>query len=873
MATSNRLPDTVRPETYSIELRPDLGDFTFRGSESIRIRVARPVKTIILNAKELQVHEATVRSSRGRPVPAARIDTEPTTERVRLTFADPIPKGAATLALGFTGTLNDQLAGFYRSKYTTTAGKEGYMAATQFEATDARRAFPCWDEPAAKASFEVTLIVPDGMAAVSNTPVLQDERLVDGTHRVRFAKTPTMSTYLLAFVIGPLEALKGSMAGKTELGVWALPDRVGHGRWALESASRILSYLNEYYGIPYPLEKLDHVALQDFAAGAMENWGAITYRERILLFDPSTSSAQTSQNIVDVIAHETAHMWFGDLVTMAWWDDLWLNESFASWMGNKAVDALHPEWRMWTQFLLFDTIRGLSLDGLRNSHPIEVRVEDPAEIREIFDEISYSKGASILWMLEQFLGEDAFRRGLRRYLNAHRYGNARTEDLWTALEDVSRKPVRALMGTWTKQTGFPLVDVQISRKAKEATVRLTQSRFLYEHLAGAPAGKALWKVPVRIARAGAPEVERSLMEKRTETRKVAKGKRPPDRDWIKVNAGQSGFYRVNYPPEEWDRLRRAVVAGELEAEDRLGLQNDAYALTVAGYLPAMSFLELTSAYRDEDNTTVWQGIADSLMGFESLIADRPYLDSFYEYARDLFRPVVARTGWAPKKGEGHLDALRRMTVLSRLGHYLDRPVLDEASRRFADSLKDPASLPPDLRSVVYGLVAQEADEATYETLWGLEQKSALQEEQVRLLLALTRPRGESLLRETLARALSDAVRFQDAPIVIRGVATSRPSVGRDLAWTFIKANWDELYRRYSPSGFLIRGLAAVPETFASANRAREIEAFFKSHPSPGVRRTVKQVMEKIRVNAAWLRRNDKALAAWFRGHEPSTARE
>ena len=872
MATAHRLPDTVRPETYSIELRPNLGEFTFRGSESIRIQVARPTKTIILNAKDLEVQEATVRSSRGRSVPAARIDTDPAAERLRLTFADPIPKGAATLALAFTGTLNDQLAGFYRSKYTTAAGKEGYMAATQFESTDARRAFPCWDEPAAKAAFEVTLIVPDGMAVVSNTPVLRDERLEDGTHRVRFAKTPRMSTYLLAFIIGPLEVLKGSTRGKTEIGVWALPDRVGHGRWALESASRILDFLNEYYGIPYPLEKLDHVALQDFAAGAMENWGAITYRERILIFDPATSSAQTSQNIVDVIAHETAHMWFGDLVTMAWWDDLWLNESFASWMGNKTVDALHPDWRMWTQFLLFDTIRGLALDGLRNSHPIEVRVEDPAEIREIFDEISYSKGASILWMLEQFLGEDAFRRGLRSYLKAHRYGNARTEDLWSALQDASGKPVRSLMGTWVKQTGFPLLDVRVSRKGKDATVRLTQSRFLYEHVAGAREGKTLWKVPVRIARAGAPEIERFLMEKRTENRSVPKGKRLSERDWIKLNAGQSGFYRVNYPPDEWERLRRAVAAGELEARDRLGLQNDAYALTVAGYLPATAFLELTSAYKDEDDTTVWQGISDSLIGFESLIADRPYLESFYRYARDLFRPVVTRTGWVPRKGEGHLGALRRMTVLARLGHYLDKPVLDEASRRFATYLKDSASLSPDLRAVVYGLVAQEAEEPTYETLWGLEQKSVLQEEQVRLLVALTRTRRESLLRETLARALSDAVRFQDVPIVIRGVATSRPSVGRDLAWTFIKTNWDELYRRYSPSGFLIRGLAAVPETFASADRAREIEAFFKGHPSPGVRRTVKQVMEKIRVNAAWLRRNDKDLASWFREHAARTGR-
>ncbi len=382
MATEHRLPDTVRPEKYSIELRPNLKAFSFEGSESIRIQVARPTKTIVLNAEGLEVREATVSSSKGGSLPATSIDFDSKREVLRLDFAESVPSGPATLRLSFSGTLNDELAGFYRSRYTMSDGKQGYMAATQFESTNARRAFPCWDEPAAKATFEVSLVVPDGMTAISNTPPLDEKDLGDGTRLVRFAETPRMSTYLLAFAIGPLDTIEGKARRGTKLAVWALPDRIGHSRWALDEAIRILDYLNDYYGIPYPLEKLDHIALQDFAAGAMENWGAITYRERILLFDPATSSAQTRQTIVEVIAHETAHMWFGDLVTMAWWDDLWLNESFASWMGAKTTGALHPEWKMWTQFLEEDIVRGLALDGLKSSHPIEVPVRDPAEIRE-----------------------------------------------------------------------------------------------------------------------------------------------------------------------------------------------------------------------------------------------------------------------------------------------------------------------------------------------------------------------------------------------------------------------------------------------------------------------------------------------------------
>ena len=518
---------------------------------------------------------------------------------------------------------------------------------------------------------------------------------------------------------------------------------------------------------------------------------------------------------------------------------------------------------MWTQFFGFDTINGLTLDGLRSSHPIEVDVKDPAEIREIFDEISYSKGASILRMLERFLGEAAFRRGLRAYLREHSYGNARTEDLWRALEAASGKPVRAVMGTWTRQTGFPLLEVQVTRKNGEARIVLSQARFLYGHILGQPRERTTWKVPVHVARAGQRKPTSFLMEKPKASQSLGRSRRRPDDDWIKVNAGQSGFYRVNYPAEEWARLRRAVAAKELDTSDRIGLQNDAYDLTRAGYLPATTFLELTSEYRDEDDVTAWRMIVESLHDFETLISDEPYLNRLDAYGRDLFRLAGKRSGWDPKPGEGHLETLKRTTVLGRLGHYEDRGVLAEASKRFTRSLKDPASLHPDLRALVYALVAQAADPSTYETLWDLEQKAALQEEKVRLLLALTKTRDAGLLQETLRRSLTDAVRSQDAVLVITNVATSRPSLGRDLAWSFVKKNWDELYRRYAESGFLIRRLVEIAQAFTTPEAAKDVQRFFGAREAPEVHRMVQQTVEKIRVNAAWRKKNGKALARWF----------
>ncbi len=856
---ARQLPNTVIPERYRLSLTPDLQNFTFDGHVEIDIRVNTPTSEIVLNAAELAFHEASL-SQDGSEISAASIGTDEDAETATITLSSEAAPGPATLAISYQGVLNDQLKGFYRSRYQDAEGNEQYLATTQFEATDARRALPCWDEPALKATFQVSMTVPSQLAAVSNTPIVGESIAGNDLKTVQFAETPRMSTYLLAFVVGDLACVEETAPNGTLMRVFATRGNEHLGQFALNTAIRLLEYYNDYFGIPYPLEKLDHFAIPDFAAGAMENWGAITYREVALLFDPENSAAPTRQRIVEIIAHEMAHMWFGDLVTMEWWDDLWLNESFASWMGNKATDALFPEWSMWTQFLYQDVGEGLRIDALRNSHPIEANVKDPGEIREIFDAISYNKGASILWMLEQYLGEDTFRDGLRVYLSRHKYGNAQGADLWRAMEEESGRPVISLMDSWIKQTGFPALTVEPSPDSKSLT--LSQKRFLYDQLLGEDPGDTIWKVPVSIARSDGSATPPTLMEGPSLELSTGAAK-----GWTKVNSGQNGFYRVRYALDMLPPLLTAASSFDLPPTDRLGLQSDLFALVKAGLEPATRYLDLVGAYKSETDATVWTDLSTNLRELEVLLADHPSLDQLRAFNKTVYENIVKRLGWEESPGEGHLDALLRTTVLARAGGLGSESVLEEARDRFQRFLQDPTSLRPDIRGVAYSLVALDADRDLYETLWELEDRATLQEEKRRLLGAVSRPRDPDLLQETLERSLSDRVRAQDAPLVIISVAANR--FGRDLAWDFVKENWAEFDRRYGKGGFMIMRLVSITEDFTTLERADEVEAFFEANPVAGAQRTVQQALESIRLNARWLELNSDAVAAWLTGN-PST---
>ncbi len=862
-ASPHRLPDNVRPVCYRLALEPDLTAFTFAGRAEVEADVTERTSEVTLNAAELRIASAQVQTPDGAAMDADAIDQDAKAERATLRFPSPLEPGRAVLRMEFTGVLNDQLCGFYRSSYTDADGAERYMAATQFEATDARRAFPCWDEPAVKAAFEVTLVVPEELEAISNMPVSRTEAAPDGRKAVTFERTPPMSTYLLAFVVGDMARVEGEADDGTLVRVWATRGKEELGRFALENSIAALRYMNEYFGVPYPLAKMDHIALPDFAAGAMENWGAITYRETALLYDPGDSAPQAKQRIMEVVAHEMAHMWFGDLVTMEWWDDLWLNESFASWMGDKTVDHLYPEWEMWTQFVSHDTNAALGLDGLRNSHPIEAQVDDPAEIRELFDAISYSKGGSVLRMLEDYVGVETFRNGLRSYLSRHAYGNARGAHLWEAIGEAGEEsgadlpmPVVPLMEAWIKQIGYPSLSVEITRGAGETQAAVAQSRFLYDRLLGEPEGGAQWPAPVSIVSSGGQTSKRLLSGARAQF-DVGAG----DARWVKLNAGQTGFFRVAYAEDEWRRLGEAVAAQALPPVDRLGLQNDAYALVKAGRLPATVFLELAQAFTAERDAIVWGDLAANLRGMESLLAFTPHLDAFRAYARGLFEGVAEEVGWDAQPGDGHLESLRRSAVISAFGGYGGESALREALARFRRHASGESTLAPEIRAAAFGLAAQQGGRAVYDDLWRLHRAAGLHEEKVRILGALTRVRDGALLADLLSRSMSGEVRSQDAPIVL--VQAGANPDGRERTWEFVKENWEEIDRRYGKGGFAIMRLVSIAGGFAGAEREEDTRAFFEERPAPSAARSIQQALESIRLNTRWLEINAGAVGEWL----------
>ena len=854
------LPQNVTPRRYRLRLQPDLDSFTFSGDQAVDIEILEPTSSITLNAMDLWIRGASV-SVDGTAIAAGTISLDSSNETATLEFGQELSTGPARLDMSFTGVLNDKLLGFYRSEYISQDGQARYLATTQFEATDARRAFPCWDEPARKASFDVTLVFAEGLQAVANTPAVEETSPGPGLKSVRFAETPVMSTYLLAFIVGDLVSIEADAANGTRMGIWTTPGKEDQAQFALDTSVKLLGYFNDYFGIPYPLPKLDHIAIPDFAAGAMENWGAITYRETALLVDPVNSSAGTRQRVAEVVAHEMAHMWFGDLVTMEWWDDLWLNESFASWMGTKAVDWLFPDWEMWTQFVNMDTNRALSLDGLKNSHPIEQEVKNPAEVSQLFDAISYSKGASVIRMLEQFLGPETFRQGLNRYLSNNMYANARTQDLWSALEEESGQPVTSIMDSWVKQMGYPVLQVDSERAEEHLELSMSQERFVYDRPLGPGSPEdggsdpEVWQVPVTVNSGGEASAATVMEGRETRLEMPAVG------GWFKVNSGQTGFYRVNYSNDDWQRLVPAVSSLELSATDRLGVQNDAYALSKAGLLPISQFLELAGAYVNETDASVWSDLASNLRDIEQLIAGDPVHPAYQEFARGLFGPAARRAGWGPRPGDGHLDALLRTTVLGQAGSYEDREVLREATVQFQRYLSDHDSVHPDLRGVVCSLAAQAGDRSTYDRLWELEGQASLQEEKIRLLLALTRFQDTGLLNETLERALSSRVRSQDTITVVGGVAANIR--GREPAWEFVKSNWAEFDRRYGSGGFGLMRLVSICSSFNTEEKMADVERFFTDHPTPAAERTIRQALERMRLNINWLERNRHDLSAWF----------
>ena len=811
-----RLSPDVRPVAYRLHLEPNLESATFAGTVEIDLDLATASSAITLHAIELDVEPAELVAGSATFVSSSPT-FDATYETATFAFASEIPAGRSTMLLRFTGILNDQLHGFYRSTFTDDAGVEHVIATTQFEATDARRAFPCFDEPSLKATYQTTLVIPEHLEAYSNTAVIADVATGDGRRSVTFAETMIMSTYLVAFVVGPFEATAVTMVRGVPVRI-VYPVGKGHlCAWAMEAAVHALEFFTDYFAIAYPGDKVDLVAIPDFAAGAMENLGCVTFRETELLIDPATASTAELERVALVINHELAHMWFGDLVTMGWWEGIWLNEAFATFMESICTDHFRPEWKKWVGFNPSRDM-AFTVDGQHSTRPIEYEVISPNDCRGMFDILTYVKGCSILRMLEQFLGEETFRDGIRIYLKRHAYANTVTADLWAALEEASSLPVGQIMDTWIYQGGYPLISVEDGV--------LTQQPFAYAESTGTSAIGSIWQVPVLI---------RSLDDDATETVVVSGENATYGTSGAAIiNAGGSGFYRTRYSSAQLATIAARLT--ELDELERAVLLSDTWASVLVGQSSFDDVLTLALGLADLDEPATWTVVATALRMANRIVvdADRPALAAA---TQRICGPVLARLGVAPITGESHQAAELRAIVLDLLGVLAEDPaVISYATQRF-----DASDVSGDLADAIVGVVMNLGRPGDLATCEARRQAASNPQDEQRWLFAGARSADADGVLALVDRCFTD-VRTQDAPYLLAALIRNR-LVGVDV-WRAATARWAEANAKF-PHGSTVAVAAGVTTIVESAEVAQEVRAFHEANPVEAGQRQVEQFLDLL----------------------------
>jgi puromycin-sensitive aminopeptidase len=847
-----RLPRHILPHRYDLRLEPDLDRATFAGRETVVLTITQTTGFIVLNAVDLVISSAILEGSSSTRQNAT-IELHDSTQRCQLTFSQPIAPGEWKLHLTFQGKLNDQLRGFYRSTYKDHAGVTHWMAATQFEATDARRAFPCWDEPDFKAVFATTLVIDPRLTAVSNTAVAS-ESIESGKKVLRFADSIKMSTYLVAFIVGKIEATQPIFVGKAPLRLWTVPGKQPLTSFGHEIAVASLKFFEEYYGIPYPGDKLDLLAIPDFASGAMENLGAITFRETALLVDRQSATHGELERVADVVAHENAHMWFGDLVTMSWWNGLWLNEAFATFMEMLAVDAWKPEWKRWEAFGS-SRAAAFAVDGLHSTRPIEYQVQAPKDAEAMFDVLTYEKGASVLRMLEQHIGPIVFRDGVRDYLRAHAYGNADTNDLWVSLGKIAKHPVPELMDSWIFQPGFPLITAEL-RKGVEFV--LTQQRFTYLNpspLTPHPSPPVTWHIPLQMKVTGGGKTSSSRMlltEKETTV--------PLPHDWesVLLNEGGHGFYRVRYGQDLMDRLLKSGL-DRLAVTERFNLINDAWATTIAGLMPLTGYLDLTARFTTEEDKNVWAVILDSFSFLNRIVTveDRPMLEAF---VRSRLSPAVTSLGWAPRSGESEGTKQLRGELIGAQGRLGNDPVTQERAAELYGAYRlNATAVDPNVVPSIVAILAHTGDATRYDEFHDRFRTAVTPQEERRYLFSLAAFQPKALVERTLARTISGEIRTQDAPFLVSAVLGN--VYGRELAWDFVKTNWEKMDRLFPKQG--MRRLCSGISNLATPELEQDVRTFFESRKIDLGGKTLDQNLEQLRIIVAVRERDSGALRSYL----------
>ena len=843
-ASAQRLPTIVSPEHYDLKFSVDVREARFDGSETIHVQVLEATPRIVLNAADITFHEVTIGSGAAAQTATVALDEE--AETATLTVPKPLGVGPVDVHITYSGILNDKLRGFYLSK---TAQRS--YAVTQFESTDARRAFPCFDEPAFKATFAVTLVIDRGDTAISNGKLVSDTPGPTPTrHTMVFGPSPKMSSYLVAMAVGNFQCLTGAAEG-IPIRVCATPEKKELGHIALEYAERILSFYNGYYAIKYPFGKLDILAVPDFAAGAMENTAAIFYRETDLLADTKSASVGTRKTIASVLAHEMAHQWFGDLVTMAWWDDIWLNEGFATWMANNPLAAMHADWDVPVDAAL-ENQTALSLDALQATRPIHAAVDTPAQIDEAFDAIAYQKGAAVLRMIESYVGRETFRKGVNDYLQAHAYGNATARDFWTAIANASGKPIDTIMPTFVNQPGVPLVSVAATCTNNRLQLTLTQERFTL----GQPSPER-WQLPVCVNLPDRKSATCNVVSDAKQTITLGGASCPA---WVFANAGAQGYYRTAYPP---DMLRAMAphLMTDLSAPERLSLVDDEWSLVRAGRHTVADYLTLASGFSGERTSGVL-GIVSARLGFMrdylTTAETRPKLETF---AREMLRPILEHVGFVPAAADPADRRELRAVAIDALGTIGNDPKVIAQSRSVLDrSLAGGAPLDPTVAGAVVSVAATHGDAALFDALHAAADAATAPDAHYRYLNALSDFTDPALVDRGLQLSLTPTMRSQDTALYLAHFLSNPVTHAR--AWTFVKANWPALEPKVTIFGGDTNLVAALG-SFCDAPTRDDVSAFFTAHPLPAAARTLKQTIERINNCIELREKQTPILADWL----------
>jgi puromycin-sensitive aminopeptidase len=816
-ASAQRLPENVVPESYDLKFEPNLAKATFSGEETIRVTLLKATTSVTLNSAEIQFKEASIQS--GSSTQTATVATDEKKEFAMLSVPNSIPAGPAEIRIRFNGILNDKLRGFYLSE----TSRRRY-AVTQFEATDARRAFPSFDEPAYKAVFRITLTIDNGDTAISNGSIVSDTPgPSDGKHTLVFSPTPKMSSYLVAMMVGDFQCVEGGADG-IPVRVCAVPEKKHLLSYALTSAENILKFYDNYYSIKYPFHKLDIIAFPDFSAGAMENTAAITYRETLLTIDDKTASVDAHQGVVSVLAHEMAHQWFGDLVTMKWWDDIWLNEGFATWMSSKPTETLKPEWREELNEIQ-GTGGALGTDSIASVRSIRAKAETPAEIQTLFDGIAYGKAGSVLRMVEAYVGPEVFRKGVNAYLEKHAYGNATAEDFWNQVAATSGKPVDKIMKDFTEQSGAPLVSVKTSCKGDTTQVKLSQERYFADPEKMKAGSKELWEIPVNLRAAGSKETQYVLLTKREQTFDL-----PGCAPWVYLGAGGRGYFRSEYEP-----ATRAKIGAEIETsfspEERIRLLGDLWAMVRIGRLNIADYLGTLSNMQNERSRSVVGSMTAHLGDIHDWIVAPADRASFEAWVRNFLRPIANDLGDKPVAGESDDRRGVRSDVFGTLASFGRDPELLQKSRELADAyMKDSNSVE----------AALNGDAALYDKYLEHLKTAKTPEEYYTYFGSLGQFPDPALVKRTYELALSPAVKNQDLFYVFGPLYNPNTQA---VAWDLFKVDFKALLAKADAS--LGDGFVQAANAFCDAKLRDDSQQFLAAQNLPGTERTLRNAKDNV----------------------------